>query len=358
MEAFILTTIKNLGSVSLLLALLSCAWVAMAVGQETVDWTLLPEWRVDNSSMGRTLLLSDCPEMAGSDGILYQDKVQGKVRLFFYHVNASGHPQKMDVLLENQGSTVAHIVVTRYGFVDPGREWLEVGKKTLVAYLAGSPEYSFDIPPGQSVPLSGKIGDAMVMQNTLVHGIFDFTASQPVEVKTMLLPIFEDSVTFAQTATVLPPDDAHLRGTFAGADRQLTPSMSYNGERDGPVAITLADNGIDRYLEGTDATDGSKVVNYGNYGVMYRIAFPSQKGGYFTCSLVPLGGAYAGAVVVRPEEQNWGPLEIPRGKVYFGGYGTNDHGFLGTFEGGAALTFTFSPPGGSNLPIRMAFVPQ
>ena len=34
-----------------------------------------------------TLLLSDSPEYAENDGILYGDMVSGDVRLYFYHVN-------------------------------------------------------------------------------------------------------------------------------------------------------------------------------------------------------------------------------------------------------------------------------
>ena len=36
---------------------------------------------------GPTLLFSDSPEMVKACGIMYQDKVQGDVRLFFHHVN-------------------------------------------------------------------------------------------------------------------------------------------------------------------------------------------------------------------------------------------------------------------------------
>ncbi len=100
-----------------------------------------------------------------------------------------------------------------------------------------------------------------------------------------MLPVDADSRRFAQKAKVLPTDEYRLRGTFEGKDRLLIPYKVYDPAQDGAVVVTLGDNVIDRYLEGVDATDGSKVLNYGNWGVVYKLFLPSENSGKI--SLLP-----------------------------------------------------------------------
>lgn len=40
--------------------------------------------------------------------------------------------------------------------------------------------------------------------------------------------------------------------------------------------IKLADDVLNPYVRGKDATTGKKVVNYGNYGVMYDVILPTK----------------------------------------------------------------------------------
>lgn len=343
-----------------LIIMISLSQVSLvtAVSPQEVDLENLPEWKVTNSSRGGTLLFSDSPEMVSTTGILYQDKVEGNARLFFYHVNATRNAKKMDVLLENTGQGVAHVTVNRYSLGSPGYAWMAVGKEAMTSYLSGkSPVYQISIPPGRVMPLSTKISETAVLPNMLINGIFDFVADRPVIVKVMMRPLFEDSEPFAKTAKILPADQFHLRGTFEGANRQLIPVQTYDPDHDGAVAVTLADNEVDPYLEGVDATDGSKVVNYGNYGVVYQIPFPSQSSGKIAYYLAPMGGDYAGAIGIQHPDVYWSPLATPQGRVNFGNK-SGDFAFLGTFDSGDSLTFTYSPPGASNLPVRLVALPQ
>ena len=50
---------------------------------------------------GPTLLFSDSPEMVKASGIMYQDKVQGDIRLFFHHVNDTDSLKKIAVVFRN-----------------------------------------------------------------------------------------------------------------------------------------------------------------------------------------------------------------------------------------------------------------
>ncbi|AIF49747.1 hypothetical protein [Pelosinus sp. UFO1] len=317
----------------------------------------LPEWEMKNSSLGGKLLLSDSPEMVENDGILYQDKVEGNVRLFFYHVNAAKTAKKMDVILENKGTEVAHVKVSKSSLGGPGYAWLVVGKETMTSYLGKTASYQINIPPGGALPLSTSISETAVLPNMLINGIYDFTVDHPINVKVMMLPILEDAIKFSQTAKVLPTDECRLRGTFEGANRKLSSVDAYDPVLYKAIGITLADNEIDHYLTGVDATDGTKVVNYGNYGVVYQIEPPGRNSRRISYYLVPLGGYYAGAIGIHHPEVDWSPMATPRGKVYFGD-NKQDFSFLGTYDKSESLSFTFSPPGASNLPVKLVILSQ
>ncbi len=82
-------------------------------------------------------------------------------------------------------------------------------------------------------------------------------------------------------------------------DRFVTSDRMYDPQKDGVVYFSLADDKNDLYRIGVDATDGSIVKNYGNYGVLYSIHIPTRgtdKTRYF---LKPCGGVYAGVVTAR-----------------------------------------------------------
>lgn len=329
-----------------------------AAAPPTADVLALPEWEVTASSYGGRLLLSDSPEMVAGDGIMYQDKVAGDARLFFHHVNATAVPKRVVVLLENAGPEAATVTVHQYGLGGPGYDWMAVGKAAQQAYLAGGELYQVDVPAGGAAQLSGALATAVVKPNMLVNGIYDFIADRPVTVRVMLLPVDADARRFALQAAVLPPDSQRLRGTFAGKDRMLVPVKVYNPQEDGAVALTLADNRLDQYLEGIDATSGEKVVNYGNYGVVYRMFLPTAGQGRTAYYLNPRGGDYAGALGIKYKYVIAPPVPTPTGKTAFGANKLTDFAYVGTFAGNESLWLTFSPPGASNLPVKLVIVPE
>lgn len=330
----------------------------LAFGLTGVDLRNIPEWQVKSTAMDATLLLSDSPEMVTIPGILYQDQIKGKTRLFFYHVNASSKPKRMEVLVVNDGQQAAHVTITQSSLGRPGYDWLAVGKETMMSYLAGGGRGQVTIPPGEVRPLSPAISGRPVLPNMLSHGIFDFVTDQVVTVKVLMVPMFEDSVEFSKLTRILPADAPHLRGTFSGANRQLSSVAVYDPEQDGIVALTVADNEVDAYLRGIDALDGQPVINYGNYGVVYQIALPAKVGSKVGYYLAPFGGYFAGAIGINYPNVLWNPRAIPAAKTYFGSDGVGDSAFLGAYDSGEGLSFTFSPPGASNLPVKIIMLPQ
>jgi hypothetical protein len=124
------------------------------------------------------------------------------------------------------------------------------------------------------------------------------------------------------------------------------------------MTITLADNRIDKFSYGIDATDGSQTQNYGNYGVMYRMYLPSRGESKFSLFLNPRGGVYAGSVGVDYKRSGEQIVETPSGIVFFGENSSNDFAHVGNYGGGHSLWLTFSPPGASNLPIKFILAPD
>lgn len=332
------------------------AAIQPAIALKGVD---LQEWATTVSSDGGALLLSDSPETVPDDGIMYQDIVDGDTRLFFHHVNGTDTPKKIVVLLENAEDQPVHVTVYKYGLGGPGYNYLEVGKKVQQDYINGEDVYLLEVPEKESVSLISSLDHTIVQPNMLVNGMYDFKTDGPVNVKVMMMPVDADIRQFAASAKVLPPDVAEyrLRGTFDGKDRLVIPGEIYNPKKHGLVALTLADNWIDPYIIGVDATDGTETVNYGNYGIVYKIFVPSAPNSKISYYLNPRGGEYAGWLGVDYRHQDEHTIAIPTDKMSFGSKTTSDSAYIGTYEGGKSLWLTFSPPGASNLPVKLILTP-
>jgi hypothetical protein len=314
-----------------------------------------PEWPVTIVPYGGKLLLSDSPETVPADGILYRDTVSGNIRIFMYHVNGTKRPQKILAVLTNPGKKTVHIAVYKQGYSGPGYNYMQVGKEAQFRYLENHDYRSITIEPGKMKLLDESQENITVHYNELINGIYDLIADRPVTVSIIMLPQKENYRKFMAKASVLPTDASRLRGTFEGKDRLVIPDRVYDGQQDGPVVITLADNHIDPYAKGVDGTDGSPALNYGNYGVFYHLFLPGDKGetAYF---LNPRGGAYAGVMGIvyrhRPSV-----LATPKDKLYFG-VSETDAAYLGKFDSAQSLWLTFSPPGASNLPVKLVIEPR
>lgn len=319
----------------------------------------LPEWPVTVSSYGGKLLLSDSPEMVPDDGIMYQDTVSGDVRLFFHHVNATAEAKKIVVLLENSREQTAHITVTQHGLGGPSLDYLQVGKKVQQEYLEGGNLYLVEVPGKGSRSLISSLNKSIVEPNMLVNGMYDFKIDHPVTVKVMMMPLDANIAEFAAKAKVLPPDAGQyrLRGTFEGKDRLVIGKQTYDGKESGAVALTLADNKLDPYVTGIDATDGTPTLNYGNYGIVYKLYFPSTSGDNISYYLNPRGGEYAGWLGLEYRHQDVHTIPTPADAMSFGSKKISESAYLGTYESGTAVWMTFSPPGASNLPIKLIIKP-
>lgn len=317
---------------------------------------ILPEWPVTSSEAGGKFIFSDSPEIVEYEGILYQDKVQGDVRLFFHHVNGMSEQKRIVVMIVNHGKVSAKVDVLRYGVSKPDHDFLRAGRSIQADYLKGSRQHKMELLPGKSALLPTEVTANLVNPGAILTGMMDFRSDKEVRLVVAAVPVEFNSALFLAQAPVLPPGRPHLRGTFAHADRVLLAKNTYDPGRDGPVAITMGDGIIDSFLAGSDVTNGLAVKNEGNYGVIYRVLIPTSGQGKIRCYLNPRGGVYAGWVAVKTKLEHK-LVGIPSKSIAFGAGTLADFELIAEFDAGDSIWVTLSPPGASNLPVRLMLIP-
>lgn len=335
------------------------AWAAggtVAVnGSEVLQ---LPEWAVRDVAAGGKLLLSDSPEIFTETGILYSDVVEGHVRLFYHHVNGMAFKKRVAVVLENKADKPVKVIIYRKGLAGPHVDYLLVGKTAQHNYFAAQEVEILEIPAQSAKIMDEEAAAARIGPNQLVNGIYDFVADGPVGVKVMAVGSNADPLAKHKQAKVLPADIHRLRGTFAYADRVKIPRQVYDAGEDGQQALTLGDGVIDTFITGVDATDGSAVLNYGNYGVFYKIFLPTApaEDNNIGFKLNPRGGVYAGALGLKLNTKLQPPVGTPGDRTFLESSDTAAD--LGHIKPDSNLWVYFMPPGASNLPIKLIITPE
>lgn len=338
---------------------------------------LMHRWPTESYDTGGTLLFSDSPEYVKETGVLYRDIVTGDARVLYYHLNDTSQPKKVAVVLETDAE-LASVSVTRGAAAPPSADYLHVGKVTQIGYF-DTHEMNERIYVTKERPrlLVPEMDTTVLAPGQLVYGVYDFHANAPVRVSVIMYGADVNPFAFLRTARVLPRDEIALRGTFRGMNRVITSKKIYRPSMDGAVYFPIGDNLHDVYRQGIDATDGSSVVNYGNYGILYQISIPTAGRENTRYFLSPLGGVYAGAM--RAENgANRRLVETPATRPYFGDQTlpeppnvaeAREEGLLfltqytelsdlGTYASAQPVQFEYSPPGASNLPVNIILMPE
>jgi hypothetical protein len=335
------------------------AWAA-AGGTVVVDGgqvLQLSEWAVDDIATGGKLLLSDSPEEFTQTGILYSDVVQGHARLFYHHVNRMDRNKRVAVVLENTENKPVKVTIYRKGLAGPHFDYLLTGKTAQQNYFSSQELEVLEIPAQSAEILDRKAAAARIRPQQLVNGIYDFVADGPVRVTVMAVDVHANPLAEHKKAKVLPADMQHLRGTFPFADRLKMPARVYDPNQ-GQQVLTLGDGVIDPFITGIDATDGSTVLNYGNYGVFYKIFIPTGPVGTDDIGfrLNPRGGVYAGALALKIDAKLWPAIGTPGDRTFLESSDTATD--LVNIKQDKNLWVHFMPPGASNLPVKLIITPE
>ena len=299
---------------------------------------------------GPTLLFSDSPEMVYHNGILYRDTVQGKVRLFFHHVNAVEGTKKLAIVLKSAQMRPLRYKIGRQGVDGPGYNYMAVGKESQRKYFALDKEQelkSGSLGFGRSVELLSGHG-LLLDTNQLATGTIDLELDRPAQISFLMCEPQSDIELFNDNASIQPMDEHPLRGTFAKSDWEYTLKKPINGEK--PVKLKLAGSDGDGYIKGVDATTGLAAENYGNYGVMYKVNFTVESQRPVSFIVNPIGGYFAGYGVLEHEGERE-LVALPEYDLCLGET-IEEAVKLGKLKNGQ-YSFIWSPPGASNLPIEL-----
>ncbi len=335
--------------------------------------SVMHKLEVFSQDSGGTLIFSDSPEYVRRNGILYTDTVSGEARILFYHLNDTGVRKRFAIIFENTSKAKTVVNITRGGMSAPNKNYFSVGKITQTMYMEDDFKDRIELGSYER-KLYQPYGNYFLLKpGQLIHGVCDFVSNNPVKVFLMMYPENADPLQFLNHAEILPKDECRLRGTFKQMNRTLTLKKTYDGKRDGLCYVLIGDNINDRFKHGIDATDGSEVINYGNYGINYTLNFRTKFLTRFCLS--PLGGHYAGALRYKYYGDS-GVIQTPDKRLYFGdrtppenpavslarseGISILTEGTelseLGSYRG--QVSFEYSPPGASNLPINIVLMPS
>lgn len=318
-----------------------------------------------------TLLLSDSPEYVGPvGGVLSAGSINGKGRIYFYHVNEMAEPHKIAIVLENTGDAPNGIAIFRElksiatpDYFTAGRD---LSRKELEQPLSDRQLYSFVMPPKSRQLVFTDLEHTPIPKDALFTGIVDLQTSAPVFARVMMIPMSLNSIEASYWVNNLPIDHVRLRGTFTGAERKMAVSKEYNTTLGGAY-VELGNDREDRFVEGVDEMDNKAYVkDSGNYGISYTVKIPTSGEDPFRLYFNPLGGGYSGSFTVKAQRR-WQKVPSESMTYHVGGddglmaLGHNtvmDSRYMGNYYGGDTLTIEFMPAGASNLPVRFLLVPE
>ena len=318
-----------------------------------------------------TLLLSDSPEYVGPvGGVLSAGSINGKGRIYFYHVNEMAEPHKIAIILENTGNEPNGIAVFRElksiatsDYFAAGRD---LSRKELEQPLTDKPLYSFVMPPKSRQLVFTDLEHSPIPKDALFTGIVDLQTSAPVFARVMMIPMNLNSIESSYWVNNLPIDHVRLRGTFTGAEREMAVTKEYNTTLGGAY-VELGNDREDRFVEGVDELDNKAYVkDAGNYGISYTVKIPTSGEDPFRLYFNPLGGGYSGSFTVKAQRR-WQKAPSESMTYHIGGddglmaLGHNtvlDSRYMGNYYGGDTLTIDFMPAGASNLPVRFLLIPE
>ncbi|WP_274363241.1 copper amine oxidase N-terminal domain-containing protein [Paenibacillus thermotolerans] len=288
---------------------------------------------------GRKLLVSDSPENITELGILYEDTVNGRGRLYANHVNSTNERLQFAILATNQGSEPVTIKTTRKGEVYPSIYANLLGHQATLDFLlndGGKPDVH--VPGGQTVAY------ALLPEFTQGQGInliYDVETSGEVTFSFVAM-VPNDPLSSLKTYPKLPYN-GHVRGSFPVSELYWDVNAYGQGG-----TITIGDNIRDKFVTGYDVFRQESVMNKGNYGVTYQIRV--NRPGKAALLLVARGGPFKGPFKIDGEMM----LAPPSGIIT-----AYDGVFLITRTDGTEpfVDIEFSPPAGSAFPIDLILYP-
>ena len=338
---------------------------------------------------GPRLVLSDKPEyFRTGDGVALRETVDaGDVRLYLYHVPTPGAgPKQIAAVAKNSGNGPVSLTFTTAALHGPGGDYHAIGKAGQADLLAGNldaGDLDVTLEPGESRLLDPRFAKIQSKTNDLLHGIYEFHTTGPVELSVLQAGVHDDAAKATESLPLLPQvlPGHHAsgagRGVFEQANKTVTIAEPYD-TADGPRQIIFADGDNEPWMSGHDSIAAAdpelgeaNSLNKGHYGVVYHLTLPFESTDGRGVALLAFnpraGGQWCGkqAVAVRLlspgtlDTAENGIVELPDDAVRYDGppaavviqkYEAGDDG-TGTIE------LLYTPPGASCLPVAFVLMP-
>ena len=335
-----------------------------------------------------TLLLSDSPEYVGPEGgVLSAGTLKGLGRIYFYHVNDMVEDHKIAIVIENKSDKQNTVTIHRMLKTKPTEDYFAVGRELskldleqpLSSVLGTNPyvtpkekkkfkskQETITLQPHSRQLIFKDLEKVHVKKDDLFSGLVDFTSTDEVYARVMMLPMKVKSLGAAYTAKELPIDEVRLRGTYTGMLRTLAVNSVYDSSLGGAY-VEVANDREDPFIQGVDEMNhNDAVTDRGNYGVSYDMTLYTKGNEPFRLYFNPLGGAYSGSFTINTthsknknakvttETYQVGGGDVP----YLGHQTVLDSMQMGSYHGGDTLHIQFMPAGASNLPVRFLLIPE
>jgi PKD repeat protein len=289
----------------------------------------------------RTLLVSDNPETFSQTGILYQDTVSGKVRLYANHQNGMASPVKFIIMATNLTSEPVTVTTTNKGEVYPSVYANLFGHQASLDFIMQNTyKEKITIAPGESYNYI-QMPDLLPGQG--MNAIYDLETSGQITFSFMVVDPNRVPASPAEYGVL--PREIHVRGTFPVSEiNWLLPAKAFAK----PSSITIGNGVDDTFMTGIDAISNEVTVNKGNYGVMYRIHANNPP--KMAILMTARGGIFKGPIMINGElilAPTSGVI-TPMDGVYLLARTTGKE---------KELLIEFTPPAGSNFPIDLILWP-
>ncbi|MFS1514746.1 stalk domain-containing protein [Chengkuizengella sp. SCS-71B] len=293
----------------------------------------------------RKLLISDSPEMIKEFGILYQDTINGKGRLYANHLNVMDQNVTFAILATNDTDEDIKIKTTNSGEVKPTPLVNLMGHIASVDFLLDEAADSQSIvKPNETIFY--KIYPDFLPQ----YGVNTFYDVETDGELTFSFVAMDDvNIDDFEKGVYAPLEgDGHVRGTFPSSEIYIEANQSGIPFTQ-PYRLSIGDQTIYPSIQGVDVFDNDSVaLNKGHYGMVYHISIDNP--GEVVILLRARAGIFKGPIKINGElvmVPNSGTLTHLSGV----------HIIKRTTGEEKTLEIEFTPPAGSAFPIDLIFYP-
>lgn len=310
----------------------------------------LPSIAYDIVSEDITSVRTNSPEQLTGAAIDYSDTISGAVRFNIHKQNIAEQPLELHLVATNDSDQPTTVATNRFVYAGPVTHVSTAGKTAAGRFLEKllepiQPE-TVTLQPGESVELMKNVPAITSSKTLTIFG--EYYSPTPVRYTLVVTEKNGDGIASLDTLSQSEHDGKHIRGTFAGGNRDIIVNKVLGENRGEKLVLGDKVQEYDKLLTGVDAVTGEQIINYGNGGVVYNLNLDIAP--HTAVLLNPRGGHYGGALIINDKVIALTSTSILKGQ--------DEAGFIyrsGNFQESINIKYIVAP--GSNMPLHLMFVP-